>query len=292
LSGVERTGAPGGILYIVATPIGNPEDITLRAIRVLREADLIACEDTRRAGRMLAEHDIHTPTLSYFEHNERRRTPELVERLKGGQRIALITDAGTPTISDPGYRLVSAAIGAGIRVTAVPGASAVVAALSMAGLPTDRFAFEGFIPPRPAARQKLLASLAGEARTMVFFETARRLGATLDDMATSFGSDCRAVVIRELTKTFEQAVRGTLKELGGIFARKEAKGEVTLVVDGAHDARTEAAAPAGGAVTVEMLCEVGLGLKEASAIVAKLSGASRREVYQQALLKRRTGESS
>lgn len=284
----------GGILYIVATPIGNPEDITLRAIRVLREADLIACEDTRRAGRMLAEHGIRTRTLSYFEHNERRRTPELVERLKDGQKIALITDAGTPTISDPGYRLVSAAIDAGIRVTAVPGASAVVAALSMAGLPTDRFAFEGFIPPRPAARQKLLGSLAGEARTMVFFETSRRLRATLDDMAASFGSDRRVVVIRELTKTFEQAVRGTVRELAGIFAREEAKGEVTLVVEGAYEARPETGReqPAGGVVMVEMLCEAGLGLKEASAIVAKLTGVSRREVYQQALLKRRLGEDS
>jgi 16S rRNA (cytidine1402-2'-O)-methyltransferase len=282
----------GGALYVVATPIGNPEDITARAVRVLHEADLIACEDTRRTSRMLAAHGICTPTISYFEHNEQRRAPELVQRLQGGESIALVTDAGTPTISDPGYRLVRAALEAGIRVAAVPGACAAIAALSVAGLATDRFTFEGFIPARPAARRKLLAELAGETRTMVFFETARRLRTTLEEMASSFGGDRHAAVVREITKTFEETLRGTLKELSEIVGAHEPRGEITLVVEGAGKTVPGLERAANGAISVEMLCEAGLSLKQASAVVAKLRKVGRREVYQQVLRERRMRESS
>jgi len=275
-----------GILYVVGTPIGNPADITARALEVLAAVDLIACEDTRRTGRILAAHSIRTPMLSYFEHNEVRRAAELVDRLRRGDKIALVTDAGTPAISDPGYRLVRAAIEAGVRVTAVPGPSAVVAALSISGLPTDRFVFEGFLPAKAAARRSALLALAHEARTIVFFEAGRRLGECLTDMAAVFGADRIAVVFRELTKTYEEIVRGTLADLASRFSREPALGEVTLVVEGAREPsadREKAPHALDEARAVEVLREAGLSLKQAAAAVARLTGGSRREIYQAAL---------
>jgi 16S rRNA (cytidine1402-2'-O)-methyltransferase len=290
----ERAPAgANGILYVVATPIGNPGDVTARAIRVLGEADLIACEDTRRTGRLLAAHSIRTPTVSYFEHNEERRTPELIERLKRGAKIALVTDAGTPAISDPGYRLVRAAHEAGVRVAAVPGPSAVVAALSIAGLPTDRFVFEGFLPTRATARRAALKRMAREERTIVIFEAARRLGETLDDMAVEFGADRMAAIAREITKTFEETVRGSLGELPRTFKTRKALGEVTLVVEGAHrsnETATDSEGATDASVTVDALRDAGLSLKQASAVVAKLRGLSRRDVYQNAIRTRRSGD--
>jgi 16S rRNA (cytidine1402-2'-O)-methyltransferase len=292
-SGERAPAGASGILYVVATPIGNPGDVTARAIRVLDEADLIACEDTRRTGRLLAAHSIRTPAVSYFEHNEERRTPDLIDRLKRGAKIALVTDAGTPAISDPGYRLVRAAHEAGVRVAAVPGPSAVVAALSIAGLPTDRFVFEGFLPTRANARRAALKRMAREERTIVIFEAARRLGETLDDMAVEFGADRMAAIVRELTKTFEETVRGTLGELARTFKTREALGEVTLVVEGGRKSNDTAAENEGGmdaSVTVDVLREAGLSLKQASTVVAKLRGLSRREVYQNAIRTRRNGD--
>jgi 16S rRNA (cytidine1402-2'-O)-methyltransferase len=290
----ERAPAgANGILYVVATPIGNPDDVSARVIRVLGEVDLIACEDTRRTGRLLAAHSIRTPTVSYFEHNEERRTPELIERLKRGAKIALVTDAGTPAISDPGYRLVRAAHEAGVRVAAVPGPSAVVAALSIAGLPTDRFVFEGFLPTRTNARRAALKRMAREERTIVIFEAARRLSETLDDMAAEFGADRMAAVAREITKTFEETVRGTLSDLARTFKSREALGEVTLVVAGtpqSNDAAGEDESGADASVTVDVLRDAGLSLKQASTVVAKLRGLSRREVYQNAIRTRRGGD--
>ena len=280
-----------GILYVVATPIGNPDDVTARAIRVLDDADLIACEDTRRTGRLLAAHSIRTPAVSYFEHNEERRTPELLERLKRGAKIALVTDAGTPAISDPGYRLVRAAHEAGLRVAAVPGPSAAIAALSISGLPTDRFVFEGFLPTRPNARRAALKRMAREERTLVVFEAARRLAETLDDMAVEFGANRMAAVARELTKTFEETVRGTLGELARTFKTRQALGEVTLIVEGAqksNDAAVEGEGATDASVTVDVLRDAGLSLKQASAVVAKLRGLSRRDVYQNAIRTRRS----
>ncbi len=278
-----------GILYIVATPIGNPEDLSARAKSILQQADLIACEDTRRTGRLLAAIGVRTPMSSYFEHNEQRRAAELVERLRGGAAIALVSDAGTPVISDPGFRLVRAAIEAGITVTAVPGPSAVAAAISIAGLPSNRFTFEGFIPSKAAARTKLLGALRREDRTMVFFEAARRLGATLDAMASAFGTERRAVVLRELTKTHEEVIRGTLGELARHFAGGEVLGEITIVVEGASEAATESDSEPGE-VTIEKLLETGMKLKEASAVVARLTNRSRREIYQEALRGARKGK--
>jgi 16S rRNA (cytidine1402-2'-O)-methyltransferase len=282
LSGNQSSRA-GGILYIVATPIGNPADISARALEVLAAADLIACEDTRRTGRILAAHSMRTPMLSYFEHNEERRAAELLDRLRDGAKIALVTDAGTPAISDPGYRLVRAAIESGVRVTAVPGPSAVVAALSIAGLPTDRFVFEGFLPARAAARRNALSRLVHEDRTIVFFEAGRRLGESLTEMATVFGADRLAVVVRELTKTYEETVRGTLADLAIRFGQESALGEVTMVVEGARATAAEAPHTFHEARAVEVLREAGLSLKQATAAVAKLTGASRREIYQAAL---------
>lgn len=272
--------AAGGILYVVATPIGNPADFSPRAIESLRAADLIACEDTRRTGALLAAHGLRKPLLSYFEHNEERRIPEIIARLKDGARVALVTDAGTPGISDPGFRLVRAAHGAAIRVVAVPGPSAVAAALSIAGIPTERFVFEGFLPVRPGARRSTLEALATERRTIVVYEAARRLGETLHQMAGVFGADREAAVVREMTKTYEETARGTLGELAARYVERGALGEVTVVVAGAPGATREAGR---GGIDVDMLVEAGLSLKDASALIARVEGRSRREVYQQAL---------
>jgi 16S rRNA (cytidine1402-2'-O)-methyltransferase len=272
------------VLYVVATPIGNAEDITVRAVRILRESDLIACEDTRRTGRLLAEHGIRTPTVSYFEHNEERRIPELIARMGAGATVALVTDAGTPAISDPGYRLVRAALAAGIRVSAAPGASAVIAALSVAGLPTDRFAFEGFLSTRSGERRRALEGLKREPRTMVFYEAARRLAETLTAMAELFGDDCAAVVVRELTKTYEETIRGTLGGLAEHFKQDEALGEVTIVVEGS---RVDDGVMGGNgfdeAAALEVLRGAGLSLKDASAALTKLTGLKRRDLYQRGL---------
>jgi 16S rRNA (cytidine1402-2'-O)-methyltransferase len=285
--GAEQRHREGeGVLYVVATPIGNPGDITIRALEVLRGVDLIACEDTRRTGAMLAAHQIRKPLISHFEHNEDRRVPELIERMRAGERLALVTDAGTPAISDPGYRLVRAAHAAGIRVTAVPGASAAIAALSISGIATNRFTFEGFLPPRDSARRKALDALRTESRTMIFYEAARRLGDTLAEMADVFGGDRGATVAREITKTYEETIRGALSQLAERFRLEQALGEIVIIVEGAPE-RDSTASSSAATLTVEDLIEAGLSLKQASALVAKLTGASRREVYQEALKHRR-----
>ena len=272
---------PKGELLVVATPIGNPDDISARALKILGAVDLIACEDTRRTGQLLATHGIRKPMISHYEHNEQQRVPDLIARMKEGAKVALVTDAGTPAISDPGYRLVRAAHDAGIAVKAVPGPSAAIAALSIAGLPTDRFVFEGFLPARDTAMRKRLESLAREPRTIVFYEAARRLADVLAAMTSIFGSAREAAVVREITKTYEETARGSLGELADRFRKVEALGEVTIIVAGAG----EGDEPASAAITVEMFLEEGIGLKQASAIVAKLTGRPRREIYQEALKK-------
>ena len=276
------------MLYVVATPIGNPEDISARAVRTLREVSLIACEDTRRTARLLAAREIGTRTISYFEHNEHQRIPALLAHLESGENIALVTDAGTPAVSDPGYRLIRAAIDAGMTVTAIPGPSAVIAALSVAGLPTDRFAFEGFLPAKSGERQRLLQRLASEERTLVVYEAARRLGRLLEEMAGAFGADRRAVVVREATKTYEEIVRGTLAELAARFGMQEVLGEVTLVVAGNAGASPAGLPAMNHAQIVEVLKEAGVSLKVAAVAAAKLTGMSRREIYQSALEKDRS----
>lgn len=279
----ETESHHGGILYVVATPIGNLGDIGARTLRVLGEADLVACEDTRRSATLLSAHHIRKPLISYFEHNEERRIPELVGRLRKGEKIALITDAGTPGISDPGFRLVRAAHQAGVRVVAIPGPSALVAALSIAGLPTDRFAFEGFLPPRTTARRKALEALVREPRTLVFFEAARRLAQTLAAMAETLGGGREAAVVREMTKTFEETARGTLADLARRYSAAETHGEVTVVVAGAGLSAGDRRTAGSDELSVEMLCEAGLSLKQASTVIARLRGGSRREVYQKTI---------
>jgi 16S rRNA (cytidine1402-2'-O)-methyltransferase len=221
---------------VVATPIGNLADITLRALEVLADADLIACEDTRVTAKLLARHGIETRTTRYDDHNAAQARPRLLSRLGDGQAVALVSDAGTPLISDPGYSLVQAVVDAGVAVIPIPGPSSVMAALSVAGLPTNRFLFAGFLPPKKAARIKELTGLGTLQATLVFLESARRLGASLADMAEVFGPR-PATIGRELTKRFEELRRGTLEDLAAHYAVAGApKGEVVVVVGGAGDA--------------------------------------------------------
>jgi 16S rRNA (cytidine1402-2'-O)-methyltransferase len=271
----------GGTLYLVATPIGNLGDITARAVRVLRAVDLIAAEDTRRSGRLLRHLGITGALTSYYDAVEESRAPALVRELQAGKAVALISDAGTPGIADPGYRLVRAALAAGVPVVPVPGPSAVTAFLPASGLPTDRFVFEGFLPARQVARRTRLAALAAETRTLVFFEAGRRLAAALADMAAAFGA--RPVAIgRELTKLHEEIVRGDLVALAASAATLEARGEVVIGVGGAPADR-----PALSAVELDAEIRTrraaGATVRDLAAAIAAEYGLSRRAVYQRAL---------
>lgn len=220
------------MLYLVPTPIGNLEDITLRALRVLKSVDHIAAEDTRTASVLLQHYDIDTPTTSYHDHNERRQAPKLVARMRAGQDVALITEAGTPGISDPGFYLTRACVEAGIAVEALPGPTAFVTALTASALPSDRFVFEGFLPKKKG-RQTRLRFLAEEPRTMVFYESPHRLVRTLGDLAEHLGRTRRVVVARELTKKFEEYQRGTLDEVRSYFAQQnKVRGELVIIVEG------------------------------------------------------------
>lgn len=268
-----------GILCVVATPIGNMDDITLRAIETLREADVVAAEDTRHSRKLFERHQIQTPLLALHEHNESQKASLLVERMKAGDKVALISDAGTPLISDPGFRLVQEAAAAGIRVCPIPGPSAVTAALSVGALPTDRFVFEGFLPARNAARRARLEELHGESRTLVFFESSHRITATLGDLSQVFGPDRQAALCREMTKQFETVLRGRLDELIDTVAEDpmQEKGEFVMVVAGAT--RQYAAELAAGIEMAQALTEH-LPASQAARVAAKLTGASRRQIYE------------
>ena len=221
------------MLYLVPTPIGNLEDITYRAVRVLREVDLIACEDTRTSGVLLDHYDIGTPTTSYHNHNERDKTPQLLTRMRAGRKVALISDAGSPGISDPGFYLTRACWDEDIKVEALPGPTALVPALTASGLPSDRFVFEGFLPKKKG-RQTRLTELATDPRTLVIYEAPYRLLRTLDDLIDHMGPDRPAAVARELTKKFEEIERGTLSEVRAYFAAyKKIRGECVVIVHGA-----------------------------------------------------------
>ena len=223
------------MLYLVPTPIGNLEDVTVRAIRVLREADLIACEDTRTSGVFLSHYGIDTPTTSYHDHNEREKAPHLVKRMRAGHTVALITDAGSPGISDPGFYLARAAREAGIEVSALPGATAFVPALTASALPSDRFVFEGFLPKKKG-RQTRLETIADEPRTVVFYESPHRLLRTLADLIERCGPDRPVAVARELTKKYEEVPRGTLQEVHSYFAEVETiRGEIVIVLGGTQE---------------------------------------------------------
>jgi len=267
-----------GILYLVATPIGNLEDISLRALRVLREVALVACEDTRQTHKLLGHFGIETRTVSYHDHNETARTAELLEKLKGGESIALVSDAGTPLISDPGYRLVSAAIAAGISVVPIPGASAVLGALAAAGLPTDAFRFCGFLPPKSGQRRKVLVQLHGETCTLVFYEAPHRILDSLADIEEVCG-ERPVVVARELTKLHEEFLRGTAGQVRAqLEARPSVKGEITLLIGKA----TTVEAPATPVEeAVRALEQQGVPRMDAIKLVAKARGLSKREVYKE-----------
>jgi 16S rRNA (cytidine1402-2'-O)-methyltransferase len=270
---------PPGRLQVVATPIGNLADLSARARTVLEGADLIAAEDTRHTAALLKACGIRTPLISLHEHNESGRVPDLLARLAAGASIALVSDAGTPLLSDPGYELVQRAAAAGISVQTVPGPSAVTAALSIAGLPTDRFCFEGFLPSRAAERRTALAALAHEERTLVFFEAPHRIRTTLEDMAVELGDGRPAVVTRELTKAHESVYRGTLRELAQRAAQEPdfSRGEITVVVHGA--ARGAAAVDERQLRrTVDVLSKE-LPPGRAAAVAAQLTGASRAAAY-------------
>jgi 16S rRNA (cytidine1402-2'-O)-methyltransferase len=228
-----------GTLFLVGTPIGNLEDLSQRARRVLSEVDLVAAEDTRRTGRLLAHIGVKRPLVSFFEGNEQAKIPGLLERLRAGESIAVVSDAGMPGLSDPGYRLVAACIEAGIAVDVVPGPSALLSALVVSGLPTDRFVFEGFLPRAGSHRAERLQAVAEERRTTVLFESPKRLERTLNDLrAAAGGGDRRVVVARELTKLHQEVLRGTLTEVLASIRGRELKGEVVLVVSGASDERS------------------------------------------------------
>jgi len=263
-------------LFVVATPIGNLEDITHRAVNLLAAADLVAVEDTRRTRVLLSRYDIRTRLLALHEHNEQARIPELLERIARGEMVALVSDAGTPLISDPGFRLVRAVAEAGLPVIPVPGPSALTAALSVAGLPTDRFVFEGFMPARQQARRKRLAELADEPRTLVFFESSHRIEACLADLAAVFGADRRAAVCRELTKQFETVLRGSLDNLARRLAAdaNQRRGEFVLVVEGSGN---EAGARPGVELARALL--EFLPASQAARVAAQMTGAPRRELY-------------
>ncbi len=280
-----------GTLYIVATPIGNLEDITLRALRLLREADLVAAEDTRHTRALLSHFEIGTPLVAYHQHSEAGRTDNLVRRLTEGQTIALVTDAGTPGVSDPGVELVRAALAAQIPVVPIPGASAALCALVGSGLPPARFAFEGFLPRTKGPRRAKLAALArGETRTLIFYESPQRIEATLREMANAFGPARPAAVGRELTKKFEEFVRGTLEEVAAHFAAHAARGEITVVVQGlAGDSDDEDAAegtagmpeaePVDVPAALRAALDAGQSERDAVRSVSADRKLSRREVY-------------
>ena len=270
-----------GVLYVVATPIGNLEDVTLRALRVLREADLVAAEDTRRTRTLLAHHGIARPVTSYYDAVERRKAPALVARLVDGARIALVTDAGTPGISDPGYHLVRGALAAGVPVVPIPGPSALTALVSVAGLPAERFVFEGFLPSRAAQRSARLRALVSEPRAVVFYEVARRLDAFLSEAEQILG-DRQAAVGRELTKRFEEIVRGSLSEVRRHFAEgAPARGEVVVLIAGGAEEEKPSAATLDD--DIRRALAAGERVSELATALAARTGLPRREVYRRAL---------
>ena len=280
---MKRAQQNSGVLYVVATPIGNLQDLSVRALDVLRSVPLIAAEDTRHSKNLLTHYGIGTRQLALHEHNERDITAVLLRHLAGGEDVALVSDAGTPLISDPGFFLVRAAREADVRVVPVPGPSALVAALSVAGLPSDRFFFEGFLPSKQAARQQRLQALAGVAVTLVVYESSHRICASLRDMVECLGGDREATVARELTKTFETLLHGTLQEL---LEQVEAdpdqqKGEFVVVIHGAP-ARERSAVDAETLQMLDVLMSE-LPLKQAAGLAAKISGLSKNVLYEEGL---------
>ncbi len=281
---VENTtsNGPPGKLFVVATPIGNLEDITLRAIRTLKEVDLIACEDTRRTQGLLEHYAIRTNMISYHEHNEMTRAPELILLMEEGSRVALVSDAGMPVISDPGYRLVELAIRHSIPVIPIPGPSAFVATLAAAGLPLDRFRFCGFLPSKRSQRQKSLRELAEVSETLIFYEAPHRVIEMLEDVRKAFGY-CPVVIGREVTKIHEEFLRGTLSEVVERLQKKPVKGEITVLVAPQESSRKTRPARSVSSVREEMeslMRKEKLSEREALKVLARSKGISKSEVYR------------
>jgi 16S rRNA (cytidine1402-2'-O)-methyltransferase len=282
----SQTEAGTGCLYLVATPIGNLEDITLRAVRILKEADVIACEDTRHTQKLLNHYGIKKDTVSYHEHNELTRSPELVIELEQGAKIALVSDAGTPGISDPGHRLVTLCLRHRIPVVPIPGPSALIAALAASGLPTEEFLFVGFLPARAGARRKALDALKAESRTLIFYEAPHRVVETLADASEILGAR-PAVIAREVTKIHEEFLRGPLSELLDSTRKRAPRGEITLLI-GPGDPQMQRVDPSVSLKErVEQLeAEGGIDRKAALKQAARERGLGKREAYKQLLLER------
>ncbi len=270
-----------GTLYIVSTPIGNLEDITLRAIRVLKEADLIAAEDTRHTKHLLDRYEIETQLTSYHDHNKEEKAPVLVARMLDGKNVALVSDAGTPGISDPGYFLINLAVDQKIPVVPIPGATAAIAALSISGLPTDSFVFEGFLPAKHGARLKRLQALSKEERTIIFYEAPHKIVKTAEDMLEILG-DRRAVITRELTKIHEEAIRGTLSEILRHLQTGSIKGEFTVIVHG-YSAEPHKQDIDTAEYLKNLMLHRGLNKKEAIVAAAEELGLPKKEVYKESL---------
>jgi 16S rRNA (cytidine1402-2'-O)-methyltransferase len=281
-SGSEH--GPYGLLVLCGAPIGNPQDASPRLGEALATADVIAAEDTRRLRRLTAALGVTVAgrVVSYFEGNEVGRAAQLLDELRAGRTVAVVTDAGMPGVSDPGYRLVSAAAAAGVRVTVVPGPSAVTVALAMSGLPSDRWVFEGFLPRKPADRRRRIRELAAEPRTLVLLEAPHRVAGALTDLAAGLGADRPAVVCRELTKTYEEVLRGALGELASLAADRELKGEITLVIGGAVAVSREIGSTELAAAVAALEAE-DVPRKDAMSQVARDLGVRRREVYDAVL---------
>ena len=284
------TSSSAGVLVLAGTPIGDPADAPPRLAAELTAADLVAAEDTRRLRRLTQSLAIEPPArvVSYFEGNEAARTGELVEALAGGARVVLVTDAGMPSVSDPGYRLVAAAVERGIRVTAVPGPSAVLTALAVSGLPVDRFCFEGFLPRKQGERRARLREVVADRRTLVYFEAPHRIDDTLAAMAEVFGGQRRAAVCRELTKTYEEVKRGPLEELAR-WAAEGVRGEITVVVEGAPEPGPADLTPAELVRRVAAREDAGERRKEAIAAVAVEAGLPKRDVFDAVVAAKHSG---
>ena len=271
-------------LYLVGTPIGNLEDITFRALRILKSVDLIAAEDTRHTGKLLHHYQITTPQVSYHQHNHHQRLPELLQHLHSGKSVALVSDAGMPSISDPGYELVKACVEADIEIIPIPGVTALITALAASGLPTINFSFEGFLPTKPKARKAHLESLKGETRTLIFYESPHRLRQTLADFATVFGSERQIVLGRELTKIHEEFWRGTIDAAIALYReQRQPKGEYTLVVAGKEKTSKIVLSEAEIKAELQQLLDQGMTRSQASRHLAEITSLPRRQIYELSL---------
>lgn len=275
----ERNAVLGGVLYLVATPIGNLADMSERALKVLSEVDFVAAEDTRNSGLLLSRFGISKPMVSYFEHNKHERGAQIIARLKGGESCAVVTDAGTPAVSDPGEDIVKLCVAEGITVTSIPGCCAAVTALTLSGMDTRRFCFEGFIPVNKGERRERLASLENEERTMIFYEAPHKLRTTLSDLLTAFGEERQIALCRELTKLNEEVCRTTLLGAVKLYEEREPRGEYVLIVAGADKAAPKINYPADPVLHVEELVQSGMSKKDAIKAAAKARGVAKNEIY-------------